>query len=96
MLAVAACGLKGPLYMPGEPPARAARSAPEAAGGTRPTQDPARRAPAPQSQKRDRDTHPPVGRDVEPGDIPGGNEAPLTPPGPDRAPTPPRPQGEHE
>jgi predicted small lipoprotein YifL len=67
-----ACGLKGPLYLPGDKPA-AIKSLPGSSKR-------APGAPAPQSQKKDRDTTvPPI----------GDTTAPTPPPGPDRPETPP-------
>jgi predicted small lipoprotein YifL len=67
-----ACGLKGPLYLPGDKPA-AVKSLP---GSQKRPANP----PAPQSQKKDRDTTvPPI----------GDTTAPPATSGPDRPETPP-------
>jgi predicted small lipoprotein YifL len=53
-VALCACGLRGPLYLPGDKQAAQAAQA-EAAESEDGSEKPRRPAPAPQSQKRDRD-----------------------------------------
>lgn len=80
-LLLSACGLRGPLYLPGDKEQAAAES-PVSSGGAVKSQG--RPAPAPQSQKRDRDEQENDEEDAEsasPPDPDGPATVPAVPPG---------------
>jgi predicted small lipoprotein YifL len=81
LLAMSACGLKGPLYLPDD--GKEAVVAPPASSRQDPAKQRTSPIPAPQSQKeRDRRDRPEEPRPASPGD-PGSQDAPA-PPDPDR------------
>lgn len=76
LLFTAACGLKGPLYLPDERKDEVAAAAPASEVSDT---DPATRDQTPQSQKKDRATGAP-GESSEPSVSPPDPDRPTTPP----------------